>query len=457
VPHTQRAADFGEGHRASRNKTRHDASLRARHACLFAFLRGVTEELATQSAYLRDDRLGLHTNGRVETVELLPSRPWISRPAVSMVTVFSHLTLTGLKSITCRIRRVVYDLFFAGVAVDVLTKDAKLDLLRLDRGAGRPRSRMNIVAGAILLVAVTAVGVWIAMATRRVAVVPTAVATLRPSASVPTSVLNASGYVVARRRATVSSKITAIVKNVLVEEGLRVRAGDTLAELDDAQARSTVALAEAQLASTQQRVVEERVFLRDAELRFKRSERLAQEGLLARADLEAAQVQMDAFAARVAHIELDIAAMEKQVALRRIELSDTVVLAPFDGIVVSKDAQPGETISPISGGGRFTRTGIGTIVDMSSLEVEVDVSETFINRVTPRQPVIATLDAYPEWQIPAYVITTIPSADRQKATVLVRIAFETLDPRILPDMGVKVSFLQEAGSASPADKENRRP
>ena len=101
-------------------------------------------------------------------------------------------------------------------------------------------------------------------------------------------------------------------------------------------------------------------------------------------------------------------------------------------------------ISPVSAGGGFTRTGIGTIVDMSSLEIEVDVNETYINRVVPGQKVEATLDAYPDWQIPAHVITTIPSADRQKATVKVRIAFEGLDPKILPDMGVKVAFLRDA-------------
>lgn len=301
-----------------------------------------------------------------------------------------------------------------------------------------------MAAGAVLLVVVTTGGIWMAVAGRRVAIVRTVVATSRPASAVAASVLNASGYVSARRRATVSSTVTATVKGVLVEEGWRVRAGDILAELDDSQARGAVALAEAQLASSQQRVAEERILLRDADLRFRRHVRLAEEGLLPRADLETSEAQLDALAARVARAELEAAAMRQQVAVRRIDLSDTIIRAPFDGIVISKDAQPGETISPTSGGGSLTRTGIGTIVDMSSLEVEVEVNETFINRVKPRQPVIATLDAYPEWQIPAYVITTIPAADRQKATVLVRIAFEALDQRILPDMGVKVTFLDDA-------------
>lgn len=334
--------------------------------------------------------------------------------------------------------------------MDGFTRNAKLDSLRLDRGAGRgvASSRAWIATGAVLLVGMTTGGIWMALANRRVAIVRTVVATSQSAPAVPTSVLNASGYVAARRRATVSSTVTATVKRVLVEEGWRVRAGDTLAELDDSQARSAVALAEAQLASSEQRVAEERILLRDADLRFRRHARLAEEGLLPRADLETSEAQRDALAARVTHAELEAAAMRQQVAVRRIELSDTIIRAPFDGIVISKDAQPGETISPTSGGGSLTRTGIGTIVDMSSLEVEVDVSETFINRVKPRQPVIATLDAYPEWRIPAYVITTIPAADRQKATVLVRIGFEKLDQRILPDMGVKVAFLDDSAVAA---------
>ena len=141
-----------------------------------------------------------------------------------------------------------------------------------------------------------------------------------------------------------------------------------------------------------------------------------------------------------------------------------VVRAPFDGVAISKDAQPGEMISPVSAGGGFTRTGICTIVDMSSLEIEVDVSESYINRVKPNQPVEAILDAYPDWRIPAHVITTVPTADRQKATVRVRIGFEELEPRILPDMGVKVSFFNErqpagrrrcAGQAAAARAEER--
>lgn len=341
--------------------------------------------------------------------------------------------------------------------MDELTRNTRLDALRLDRGVGRSRatSRAWMATGTVLLVAMTTGGIWMGVADRRVAIVRTVAATSQSAPAVPIPVLNASGYVTARRRATVSSTVTATVKRVLVEEGWRVRAGETLAELDDSQPRSAVVLAEAQHASSQQRVAEERILLRDAELRFKRHARLAEEGLLPRADLETSEAQLDALVARAVHAELEAAAMRQQVAVRRIELSETIIRAPFDGIVISKDAQPGETISPTSGGGGFTRTGIGTIVDMSSLEVEVDVSEAFIHRVKPRQAIIATLDAYPEWRIPAYVITTIPAADRQKATVLVRIGFEKLDQRILPDMGVKVAFLDDSAVAGEKDLPSR--
>ena len=158
--------------------------------------------------------------------------------------------------------------------------------------------------------------------------------------------------------------------------------------------------------------------------------------------------------ARIDAAREQVRVTERQIEVERTNLDNTVVRAPFSGIAVSKDAQPGEMISPNSAGGGFTRTGICTLVDMRSLEIEVDVNESYINRVRDSQPVSAVLNAYPDWQIPAHVITTVPKADRQKATVLVRIGFKALDPRILPDMGVKVTFLKEADTTATA---NARP
>jgi RND family efflux transporter MFP subunit len=279
------------------------------------------------------------------------------------------------------------------------------------------------------------------------------------------TVLNASGYVTARRRATVSSKITGKVVEVRVEEGMAVREGQVLARLDDTTARANLALAEAQLDAARRQVTENEVRLAEAERTLGRRMQLLKESVIGKAEVDAAQAEVDSFKARIAVARDQAVVADRAVALRRTELDDTVIRAPFGGVAISKDAQPGEMVSPISAGGGFTRTGICTIVDMSSLEVEVEVNESYINRVQAGQPVTATLDAYPDWRIPAKVITTIPAADRQKATVLVRIGFDpstpsgspratsrgdALDPRILPDMGVKVAFLKPGETAAPA-------
>ncbi|HSP90091.1 MAG TPA: efflux RND transporter periplasmic adaptor subunit, partial [Vicinamibacterales bacterium] len=197
---------------------------------------------------------------------------------------------------------------------------------------------------------------------------------------------------------------------------------------------------------------ETEVRLKEARQTLDRSRALVRDGISGQADLDRAEAEVDALTARLELTREQVTVAGRQVALRQADLDDTVIRAPFSGVALSKDAQPGEMVSPVSAGGGFTRTGISTIVDMSSLEIEVDVNESFINRVTPGQRVEATLDAYPDWRIPGHVITIVPTADRQKATVLVRIGFEQLDPRILPDMGVKVAFMGAPGpaGASPA-------
>jgi RND family efflux transporter MFP subunit len=237
--------------------------------------------------------------------------------------------------------------------------------------------------------------------------------------------------------------VTGKVLDVLIEEGHPVKAGQILAHLDDSQPRAALAFAEAQLASARKSYLEDEARLQQAELTLQRRQQLLKENVVGRAELDEAQSNVDALKARIGYARQQIGVAEAQVALQKTNLADMVVRAPFSGIVVSKDAQPGEMISPVSAGGGFTRTGIGTIVDMSSLEIEVDVNEAYINRVTPGMKVEAVLDAYQDWRIPGHVITTIPTADRQKATVRVRIAFDKTDPRILPDMGVKVSFLRD--------------
>jgi RND family efflux transporter MFP subunit len=260
------------------------------------------------------------------------------------------------------------------------------------------------------------------------------------------TVLNASGYVTPRLRATVAAKITGRVKEMLVEEGMRVEQGQVLALLDDRDAQADFAAAKADLDVAVASIPELEVTLADQERTLARNLALREKGFVDQQTLDGAQAAVDGTKARLdlARHQVEAAQARMDVAARQID--NCTVRAPFAGIAVSKDAQPGEIVSPVSAGGGFTRTGISTIVDMTSLEVEVDVNEAYIAKVKPGQPVESTLDAYPDWQIPSKVRTVIPTADRQKATVKVRISFDKLDPRILPDMGVKVAFL----SAEPA-------
>ena len=326
-----------------------------------------------------------------------------------------------------------------------------LDGLRIDRSgeveSGGGRARLWIALGALVLVAAAAAW-WLTRP--RPAQVRAVAAESRAGGSAAGAVLNASGYVTARRQATVSSKVTGKVVDVLVEEGMEIREGQVLAHLDDATPRKQLALAEARLTSQRRALAEMEVRLREAKLNQQRMRRLLEEGVSTQAQVDTANAETDSLAARLEVGRQDVAVAEREVALRRQDVDDTVIRAPFSGVAVSKDAQPGEMISPVSAGGGFTRTGICTLVDMKSLEIEVDVNESHIQRVKPGQRATATLDAYPEWQIPCRVIMPVPTADRQKATVKVRLAFDQLDPRILPDMGVKVAFLGEAdaGTAS---------
>jgi RND family efflux transporter MFP subunit len=335
-----------------------------------------------------------------------------------------------------------------------MTSDkATLDGLRIDRSAGSEGgSRAKIWIAVIVLILLLAAGAFAWLRMPRAVEVRTAAAQQKAGAAAG-AVLNASGYVTARRQATVSSKITGKVVDVLVEEGMEIHEGQVLAHLDGSTLSKQLALAESQLDSQRRSLKETEVRLQEAELNRKRIRRLKDQGVSTQADVDAADAAADSLKARLDLGRQDVTVSERQVALRRQDLDDTVIRAPFSGIAVSKDAQPGEMISPVSAGGGFTRTGICTLVDMKSLEIEVDVNESYINRVKPGQKALATLDAYPDWQIPARVIMPVPTADRQKATVKVRIAFEQLDPRILPDMGVKVAFMdepQEGGAGATA-------
>jgi HlyD family secretion protein len=321
-----------------------------------------------------------------------------------------------------------------------------LDGLKIDRTQERDYSLgkwLFLVVGATVVILLTAW--WWLGGPQEPEVRSTAA---REIGAAQSTVLDASGYVTARRQATVSSKVTGKVMDVFIEEGMQVEQGQVLAKLDDSNVRVSFRLAEAQLQAAKSALRETRALLVEAAHKMDRTVRLVKKGVASEAELDAAEAGKDSLAARLESQRADVIVAQRQVEVWQQQIDDTIIRAPFAGVIVAKNAQPGEMISPLSAGGGFTRTGIGTLVDMGSLEIEVDVNEAYINRVTADQAVTAVLDAYPEWKIPAKVIAIIPTADRQRATVAVRIDFDELDPRILPDMGVKVAF-QETEQQSP--------
>jgi RND family efflux transporter MFP subunit len=328
-----------------------------------------------------------------------------------------------------------------------------LDALRIDRSVSSRRpARPWLIPTILLALALAAVVGWLMTRPSPVAVETTTVRTQDTSSgsSPGRTVLNASGYVTARRSATVSSKVTGKVVEVLVEEGMKVEVGQVLARLDSSNVEASLRLAEAQLERSTKLMEETQPNLDFAQRELKRFTTLADTKIVSDSDLRRAEMEARALEARLARQKSEVAVAERELAQWRQQLDDTIIRAPFPGIVTSKNAQPGEMISPMSVGG-FTRTGICTIVDMSSLEIEVDVNESYINRVQPGRAVEAVLDAYADWHIPAKVIAIIPTADRQKATVKVRVGFDQLDPRILPEMGVKVAF-RSSGEEKPSEK-----
>lgn len=328
----------------------------------------------------------------------------------------------------------------------------RINQLKIDRNAiAAPTQRSWLWPVVVLVLTLTAGLAWwfFSGSSRGSVVVETDIARKPPSAAAANSVLDASGYVVARRQTTVSSKITGKVLEVFVEEGMRVEKDQVVATLDDSSEQAQMELALARAEAARAALAEIRAQLRNAELSRDRLRDLAKRDLTSKSSVDAAEATYDELAARLATGKQNVTVAERNIGVVRDALSNMEIRAPFAGMVVTKNAQPGEMISPVSAGGGFTRTGICTIIDTDSLEIEVDVNEAYIQRVKPGQRVAAVLDAYPDWQIPAEVIAIIPTADRQKATVRVRIGFLERDERILRDMGAKVSFL----GALPANEE----
>jgi RND family efflux transporter MFP subunit len=266
------------------------------------------------------------------------------------------------------------------------------------------------------------------------------------------SVLNASGYVTPRQRATVAAKITGRVTELFVDEGMKVHKDQILARLDSTDAKRELDVAHAEVDAADASIADLEVNRDEAKRSLNRLQSLFDKKMISEQERDSAQAAVDSLNARIESAKKQTDAIKARVRVYEQNLDNYTIRAPFAGIVVSKDAQIGEMVSPISAGGGYTRTGIATIVDMDSLEIEVDINESYIARVTVGQKVEATLDAYPDWKMPAFVRTVIPTADRQKATVKVRISFEALDPKILPDMGIKTAFLEDKKIGADADR-----
>lgn len=329
-------------------------------------------------------------------------------------------------------------------------KSELLSQLKIDRDEPSELStRWPWVVGFLLLALLILGLIWL-MTSPPAIPVSTQVARMTNERGTANSVLNATGYVAARRYATVSSKVTAKVVEVLVEEGMTVQEGQIVARLDDSDTLKLLAVEQAGLDAARAQLAETQTRLSEAERIKHRADEMFRKKLLSEAELDVVTSNYQSLQAQLEARRAQALSAQRRVELQQQYLDDMTLRAPFSGVVVSKDAQPGEIISPVSAGGGFTRTGICSLVDMESLEIEVDVNESYIDRIRANQPAQATLEAYPDWKIPARVLAIVPTADRQKATVRVRVGFLELDPRILPDMGIKVAFF-ESETASPDD------
>ncbi|WP_240046139.1 efflux RND transporter periplasmic adaptor subunit [Rhodanobacter glycinis] len=328
-----------------------------------------------------------------------------------------------------------------------LLKELRIERHQREDHGGGPVRWPWIAGGVIVVLALLGVAGWMLLGHRAVAV-QTATAVAPTSSSEAGAVLQATGYVTARRQATVSAQITGTLTAVLIEEGDHVKQGQVLARLDDSGYKANLAAAQAQADAAHALLAQNRAQLAQSIHDAARLQSLVARGLVSKQSAEQAQTQVNSLRAQLGSQLQQAKSADAQANVAKVNFDYTVVRAPFGGVVTTKDAQVGEIISPLSAGGGFTRTGVGTIVDMDSLEIDVDVNEAYIGRVKPGMPAEAVLDAYPDWKIPAHVVAIVPTADRGKATIKVRVALEKKDARVVPDMGARVSFLEEKQSAT---------
>lgn len=329
-----------------------------------------------------------------------------------------------------------------------LLNELRIDGQQRESDGGGPPRWVWSTLSVVLVVALVAGAAWWFFGAQPIAV-QTATAEAPGAAGATGAVLQATGYITARRQATVSTQITGTLTQVLIEEGDRVHKGQVIARLEDSALLASVNVAQANVLSAQAQVAQAQAQMDQAQADSRRQDQLAASGMLSKQAAEQTRTAVATFAAQLDARRREVDSARAQLAQAQVNFDYTVVRAPFTGVVTVKAAQVGEIVSPLSAGGGFTRTGVGTIVDMDSLEVDVDVNEASIGQVKQDMPAEAVLDAYPDWKIPAHVIAIVPAADRGKATVKVRVALEQKDARMVPDMGVRVSFLGSRPSATP--------
>jgi RND family efflux transporter MFP subunit len=318
---------------------------------------------------------------------------------------------------------------------------------REQQGARVPRW-IWLALGAIVVIAALAGGAWWLIANRAIPVQTAEAAAPTAGSGASRAVLQATGYITAHRQATVSAQITGTLSKVLIEEGESVKEGQIIAQLEDNALRAALNVARANVKAAQAQVVQARAQLAQAQADARRQDELVAQGMVTRQAAEQSRTALAAAAAQLDARGREAEAARAQESQAQVNFDYTVIRAPFAGVVTEKAAQVGEIVSPLSAGGGFTRTGIGTIVDMDSLEVDVDVNEAYIGQVAANMPAQAVLDAYPDWHIPAHVIAVVPTADKGKATVKVRVALEAKDARLVPNMAARVSFLSQQSRQS---------
>lgn len=326
-----------------------------------------------------------------------------------------------------------------------LLNELRIESRERELDGGTPRRLWLTVGGVMALVLIGGAAWWF-LAVRPIAV-QTATATAPTTGGTTGAVLQATGYITARRQATVSTQMTGTLVEVLIEEGDHVKSGQVIARLEDSALRAGLAVAQANLQASQAQVAQALAQLQQAQADARRQDDLVARGMVSHQAAEQAHTGLATAAAQLDSRQREVEAARAQLAQAKVNFDYSIVRAPFGGVVTVKAAQVGEIVSPLSAGGGFTRTGVGTIVDMDSLEVDVDVNEAYIGQVRPEMPAEAVLNAYPDWKVPAHVIAIVPAADRGKATVKVRVALEQKDARLLPDMGVRVSFLAKKAAA----------